>query len=191
VREQLFIAAGEPLSPAVLAAAERAASPDRHAIELRISAEDPARDFMPVPGRVTRWREPAGPGIRMDSGLEQGWRVPGDYDPMLAKVLAVAPDREAALARARRAVDEFETGGVQTTLPFHAWLLTHPRFAAARLRTDMVERDWDPGPLRAAAAERETDAVARHAAAATSPGQADRAGAPADPLRGWQPEPWT
>ena len=73
VREQLFIAAGEPLSEAVLAAAERAATPDRHAIELRISAEDPARDFMPVPGLVTRWREPAGPGVRMDSGLEQGW----------------------------------------------------------------------------------------------------------------------
>ena len=132
----------------MLAAAERAATPDRHAIELRISAEDPARDFVPVPGLVTRWREPGGPGVRVDSGLEQGWQVPGDYDPMLSKVLAVAPDREAALARARRAVDEFETGGVQTTLPFHAWLLAHPAFTEARLRTDMVERDWDPEPLR-------------------------------------------
>lgn len=191
VREQLFIAAGEPLSAAVLAAAERAATPDRHAIELRISAEDPARDFMPVPGLVTRWREPAGPGVRMDSGLEQGWRVPGDYDPMLAKVLAVAPDRERCLARARRAVDEFETGGVQTTLPFHAWLLTHPAFIESRLRTDMVARDWDPGSLRAAAAERAADAVTRHVAGltvATEPPEApDRR---PGPTRGWKPEPW-
>ena len=166
VREQLFIAAGEPLSAAVLAAAARAATPDLHAIELRVSAEDPALDFMPTPGRVTRWREPAGPGVRVDSGLEQGWLVPSDYDPMLSKVLAVGPDRVSVLARARRAVDEFETGGVQTTLPFHAWLLTHPEFTEARLRTDMVARDWDPEPSRAAAAERAADAVARHVAAA-------------------------
>ena len=192
VREQLLIGAGEPLSPAVLAAAERAATPERHAIELRVSAEDPARDFMPVPGLVTRWREPAGPGIRMDSGLEQGWRVPGEYDPLLSKVLAVAPDRELALARVRRAVDEFETGGVQTTLPFHAWLLAHPAFTQARLRTDMVARDWDPSPPRAAAAERAADAVTRHVAAAgMGPSGPEAAPSPAsDPGRGWKPEPW-
>ena len=192
VREQLFIAAGEPLSPAVRAAAERAAAPDRHAIELRISAEDPARDFMPVPGLVTRWREPAGPGVRMDSGLEQGWQVPGDYDPMLSKVLAVAPDRERCLARARRAVDEFETGGVQTTLPFHAWLLAHPAFVEARLRTDMVARDWDPVPLRAAAAERAVDAVTRHVAGveAAASGVSEVPGPCAEPAHGWKPEPW-
>ena len=191
VREQLFIAAGEPLSPAVLAAAERAATPDRHAIELRISAEDPARDFMPVPGLVSRWREPAGPGVRMDSGLEQGWRVPGEYDPMLSKVLAVAPDRERCLARARRAVDEFETGGVQTTLPFHAWLLAHPEFTEARLRTDMVARDWDPEPLRAAAAELAADAVTRHVSDAETATAASQVPGPStDPTHGWKPEPW-
>ena len=192
VCEQLYIAAGEPLSPAVLAAAERAAMPDRHAIELRVSAEDPARDFMPVPGLVTRWREPAGPGVRVDSGLEQGWQVPGDYDPMLSKVLAVAPDRERCLARARRAIDEFETGGVQTTLPFHGWLLTHPEFTEARLRTDMVARDWDPAPSRAAAAERAADAVTRHVAGveARSAGDPEAPGPCADPAHGWKPEPW-
>ena len=198
VREQLFIAAGEPLSLAALAAAERASTPERHAIELRISAEDPARDFAPVPGRITRWREPGGPGIRNDSGVEQGWLVPGDYDPMLAKVLAVAPDREMALARARRAVGEFETGGVQTTLPFHAWLLSQPSFTEARLRTDMVEREWHPGPLLAAAAERAADAVAQHAwghgrapAARDEPAR-DTDGAPCeDAGRGWKTTPWT
>jgi acetyl/propionyl-CoA carboxylase alpha subunit len=192
VREQLFIAAGEPLSPAVRAAAGRAATPDRHAIELRISAEDPGRDFLPVPGVVTRWREPAGPGIRVDSGLEQGWQVPGDYDPMLSKVLAEAPDREGCLARARRAVDEFETGGVQTTLPFHAWLLAHPEFTQGRLRTDLVAREWDPEPLRAAAAERAADAVTRHVVGvdAGGTGQPETPGPCADPIHGWKPEPW-
>jgi acetyl-CoA carboxylase biotin carboxylase subunit len=198
VREQLFIAAGEPLSLAALAAAERASTPERHAIELRISAEDPARDFAPVPGRITRWREPGGPGIRNDSGVEQGWLVPGDYDPMLAKVLAVAPDREMALARARRAVAEFETGGVQTTLPFHAWLLSQPSFTEARLRTDMVEREWHPGPLLAAAAERAADAVAQHAwghgrapAARDEPAR-DTDGDPCDDAgRGWKTTSWT
>jgi acetyl/propionyl-CoA carboxylase alpha subunit len=162
VREQLLVAAGEPLSGAVLAAADRAASPEAHAIELRISAEDPARDFGPVPGLVTRWREPVGPGVRIDSGIEQGWRVPPDYDPLLAKVLVVAPDRDAALGRARRAVRDFETGGVQTTLPFHAWLLSHPRFVAARVATDMVASEWSPGALRASAARRAAEAVAGH-----------------------------
>ncbi len=196
VREQLAIAAGEPLSAAVLAAADGAAAPDLHAIELRISAEDPARDFAPVPGLVTRWREPGGPGIRNDSGIEQGWLVPGDYDPLLAKVLVVASDRDTALARARRAVAEFETGGVQTTLPFHAWLLSHPEFTAARLRTDLVDRDWDPQPLRAAAAERGVDAVARWVwNLPRTTGAADVADADAppctDPDRGWRESPWT
>ena len=74
VHEQLSIAAGKPLSPQVLAAAEAAAEPRRHAIEARISAEDPARDFAPTPGRITRWREPAGPGVRVDSGVQEGTR---------------------------------------------------------------------------------------------------------------------
>ncbi len=196
VREQLLIAAGEPLSPAVLAAAERAADPRGHAIELRISAEDPARDFAPVPGLVTRWREPGGPGVRMDSGIAQGWRVPGEYDPMLAKLLVAAPDREMALARARRAVGEFETGGVQTTLPFHAWLLRHPAFTECRLRTDLVARDWNPLSLREAAAERAADAVSRHVWGVSRPARSAGTASPldspcADPDLGWGSERWT
>ena len=112
---------------------------------------------------MTRWREPGGPGVRIDSGIEQGWRVPGEYDPLLAKVLVVAPDRELALARARRAVDEFETGGVQTTLPFHAWLLPASRVQS---RAACGPTWWrgigDPRPLREAAAERAADVMSRH-----------------------------
>jgi acetyl/propionyl-CoA carboxylase alpha subunit len=170
VAEQLAIAAGRPLSAAVRAAAARATDPDAHAIELRVSAEDPARDFAPVPGILTRWREPGGPGVRMDSGVTAGWRVGGDYDPLLAKVLVVAPDRAAAIARARRAIGEFETGGVQTTQPFLAWLLDLPEFRDARLRTDLVALHWRPEPLRRAAAERAASVVARAAPAAREPG---------------------
>jgi acetyl/propionyl-CoA carboxylase alpha subunit len=160
VREQLTVAAGEPLSAEVLEAAEAAAEPRAHAIELRISAEDPARGFAPAPGTLTRWREPAGPGVRMDSGVEEGMVVTGHYDPLLAKVLVVAPDRARAVARARRAIGELETGGVQTTQPFHAWLLAHPAFVEGRLRTDLVDTDWDPRPLRAAAERRAAELVA-------------------------------
>ena len=113
-----------------------------------------------MPGTIGRWREPAGPGVRVDSGVEEGMVVSGDYDPLLSKILVVGTDRADAIRRARRAVDEMETGGLQTTLPFHAWLLRHPAFVAGDVRTDLVDRDWDPAPLRAAAARLAIDAVA-------------------------------
>jgi len=161
VHEQLWIAAGQPLSDKVVAASHDLVRPDRHAIELRISAEDPARAFAPMPGRIVRWREPAGPGVRVDSGVEEGMTVSGDYDPLLSKILVVAPDRDGAIRRARRAVAEMETGGIQTTLPFHAWLLRHPAFVTGAVRTDLVDRDWAPSPLREAAARRAISAVAQ------------------------------
>ena len=162
VREQLLIAGrraavGRGPGGRRRARRRRRATPSSCAI----SAEDPSLEFAPVPGTITRWREPGGPGVRMDSGVVEGWHVGGDYDPLLAKLLVHAPDRDAAIARARRAVAELETGGVQTTLPFHAWLLGVPAFAEARLRTDLVEREWRPDELRRAAAERAIDAVAR------------------------------
>jgi acetyl/propionyl-CoA carboxylase alpha subunit len=182
VAEQLGIAAGEPLSAAVRSAADQVIEPRRHAIELRISAEDPGRSFLPVPGPLTHWREPDGPGIRVDSGVEEGWLVPPDYDALLAKVLVVADDREAAIELALRAVAAFETGGVQTTLPFHAWLLEHPAFRQGELRTDLVERDWHPEGIRADAARRAAEAVAQHLWSLP-------AGAPvSDRPQGWPPE---
>jgi acetyl/propionyl-CoA carboxylase alpha subunit len=188
VHQQLWIAAGYPLSDAVRSAAAAAADPTRHAIELRISAEDPGHAFAPRPGVLAKWREPGGPGVRMDSGVEEGSRVSGDYDPLLAKLLVVAPDREQAIARAIRAIDEFDVGGLQTTIPFHRWLLRHPGFASADLRTDLVDREWEPTELRAAAARRAAAAVAvamREGAAAT---------VDAGPARSWRSRstaPWT
>ena len=152
VHEQLRIAAGATLSPAVRAAAATATAPDRHAIEVRIGAEDPARDFAPTPGRITRWRPPGGPGVRVDAGVEEGSAVLAAYDSLVAKLMVVAPDRPSAIGRLRRAVDEFEVGGVQTTLPFHRALLREPAFLAGAVDTGHVEVAWRPAPGREAAA---------------------------------------
>jgi acetyl/propionyl-CoA carboxylase alpha subunit len=155
VREQLWLAAGLPLGAEVLAAAAAAARPVRHAIEVRLSAEDPANDFAPFPGTIGRWREPAGPGVRVDGGVEEGSTVTADYDPLLAKLLVADSDRPAAIARLARALDEFEIGGVQTTLPFHRWLLEQAEFTTTNgLSTDLVERRWAPAQIAARAALR-------------------------------------
>jgi acetyl/propionyl-CoA carboxylase alpha subunit len=152
VAEQFHLAAGRPLSARALAAAERAARPASHAIELRISAEDPARLFAPTPGRITRWQMPSGPGNRVDTAVEAGDRVPSEYDPLIAKLIAHAEDRPAAIARLCRAVAEAEVGGIQTTLPFHRAMLAEPGFVdASDLATTWVDAHWDGPRARAAA----------------------------------------
>ncbi|CAN5498523.1 hypothetical protein BH20CHL7_BH20CHL7_12870 [soil metagenome] len=149
VREQFWLAAGAPLSQAANAAADAAADPWGHAIEVRISAEDPGRDFAPTPGRATRWLMPSGPGVRVDTALEAGDRVPAEYDNLIAKVIVHAGDRPAAIARLRRALDEIEISGIQTTLPFHRFVARDPSFLAAELSTGWVGEHWDgPASLR-------------------------------------------
>jgi acetyl-CoA/propionyl-CoA carboxylase biotin carboxyl carrier protein len=152
-QEQFWLAAGHPLSDDALAAAIAAADPTGHAIEVRIAAEDPARDFTPTPGRVTRWVMPAGPGVRIDTGIEAGDRIPAEYDNLIAKILVHAGDREAAVARLRRALDETEIGGIQTSLPFHRFVSRSAAFAAAELSTGWVGEWWD-GPAAFARAAR-------------------------------------
>ncbi|MFL5726748.1 MAG: acetyl/propionyl/methylcrotonyl-CoA carboxylase subunit alpha [Chloroflexota bacterium] len=144
VREQLWIAAGRPLSREVVAAAEHAAAPSRHAIEVRISAEDPSRAFVPTPGRIGRWEMPSGPGVRVDTGFGAGDRVPPDYDPLIAKLMVVDGDRDGAIARLGRALDETVVTGIQTTLPFHRHVAGHAGFRAGELSTDWVAEAWDP-----------------------------------------------
>jgi acetyl-CoA carboxylase biotin carboxylase subunit len=112
------------------------------AIELRITAEDPFAGFLPQGGRVDFVREPAGPGIRMDSGLAAPLTVPTDYDPLLAKLIAWGPDRAAAIARAARAVREMIVAGLPTSLPFHSFVLGERDFAAGRYDTDYVATHW-------------------------------------------------
>jgi acetyl/propionyl-CoA carboxylase alpha subunit len=170
VHEQLWIAAGGAISARTLAAAARAAEPERHAIEVRLSAEHPALHFAPAPGRISHWRTPDGPGVRLDAGVEQGSVVSEHYDPLVAKLLVVAADRPSAIARLERSLDELEVGGIQTTLPFHGWLLRQVDFSeASGLSTDMVERRWQPTELVSVAALRAAELAARAAAAAPWP----------------------
>ncbi len=169
VAEQLRIAAGAPLSDAALAAGERAALPASHAIEVRIAAEDPSRSFAPTPGRVGRWVMPAGPGVRVDTAIEAGDRVPPEYDNLIAKLMVHAQDRAAAIDRLRRALDETEIGGVQTTLPFHRAVARSEAFRGGELSTGWVDAHWDGAAARGAAARR---AVLAAAVAAISGGGA-------------------
>ena len=136
VREQVLIAAGEPLSVAQEDVVLRG-----HAIECRVNAEDPATGFLPSPGRITHYREPAGPGVRVDSGVEAGAEILPLYDPMVAKLVVHAPDREQARMRMLRALEEFEIGGVTTLLGFHRALLEHPCFVSAGTCHGVVESE--------------------------------------------------
>src|SRR5690348_3269422 len=111
-----------------------------HAIECRIYAEDPENNFFPSPGKIGRLMRPSGPGIREDSGVYEGWTVPLDYDPMLSKLIAFAPDRAAAIARMRRALDEYFVGGIKSNLPLFRRILEHSDFVAARIDTGFLDR---------------------------------------------------
>jgi acetyl-CoA/propionyl-CoA carboxylase biotin carboxyl carrier protein len=124
VGEQLRIAAGLPLS------FTETPVPRGHSIEFRINAEDPARGFLPVPGTISLFEAPTGPGVRLDTGVESGSQVSGRFDSMMAKLIVTGSDRDAALARARRALAEFRIEGVASVLPFHRAVLDDVDFIA-------------------------------------------------------------
>ena len=132
VRVQIEVALGERVD----------LSPDLrgHAIECRLNAEDPAGDFVPGPGRLTRLRFPAGPFVRVDAGVEEGRVIPGDYDSLFAKLIVWGPDREAARTRMLRALDELEVEGVPTTVAFYRWVLETLTFREGSHDTKWVER---------------------------------------------------
>ncbi len=151
VAAQLRIAAGEPLGfeqDDVLPAGRLA--PRGHAIECRINAEDPARGFAPTPGRIERYREPGGPGVRVDSGFAEGDRIPDAYDSLIAKLVVWGATREEARRRAIRALEEFEIEGVATTVPAHLRLLAHPDVVEGSYTTRTVEGGALDGLLSAA-----------------------------------------
>jgi acetyl-CoA/propionyl-CoA carboxylase biotin carboxyl carrier protein len=153
VRAQLLIAAGHPLATAlgeVTRGEVTAIEPRRHAIEFRINAEDCAHGFIPSTGAVTGWRTPGGPGVRLDSGVEAGAEVGGQFDSLLAKLIVTGRDRGQALERARRALAEFEVDGVQTTLPFFRDVVGEPAFTATgpdgfAVHTGWIEQEYQPG----------------------------------------------
>lgn len=135
-----------------------------HAIECRIYAEDPENNFFPSPGRIASLLRPAGPGIREDSGVYQGWTVPLDYDPMLSKLIAYAPERQSAIARMRRALDEYFVGGIKTNLQLFRRILEHPDFIAARIDTGFLDRLLAVQPQTSIAADGLADIAAVSAA---------------------------
>jgi acetyl-CoA carboxylase biotin carboxylase subunit len=135
VRWQIRIARGERLDLDPMALVQ----PRGHAIECRIYAEDPDNNFLPSPGRILQLRAPAGPGIRDDSGAASGLEVPIFYDPMISKLVAWAEDRPLAIARMRRALDEYLVAGIKTTVPFFRWLLAQPAFASGAFHTTYLD----------------------------------------------------
>jgi acetyl-CoA/propionyl-CoA carboxylase biotin carboxyl carrier protein len=147
VAEQLRIASGEPLSITQDTIDRRG-----HAIECRINAEDPARKFLPSPGRITRFRRPDGFGVRVDAGYDEGSEVSQFYDNLVAKLVVWGADREAARRRMLRALDEFEVAGIATTIPAHKVLLSHPDFIDGRHSTKWVEEELDAAIFSAPAA---------------------------------------
>ncbi len=134
VQWQLRIALGEPLT---LAQDDVAVS--GHAIECRIVAEDPARRFQPLPGLLTRYREPVGDGVRVDGGYREGDAIPTQYDSLIAKLIVHGPDRAAAIARMEAALADYDIAGVPTTIPFHQAALAHPVFRDGLATTQFIE----------------------------------------------------
>jgi acetyl-CoA/propionyl-CoA/long-chain acyl-CoA carboxylase, biotin carboxylase, biotin carboxyl carrier protein len=145
VREQVRIAAGEELS-----ISQEDVELRGHAIECRINAEAAHKNFAPAPGRITTYREPAGPGVRVDSGVEAGSEVTPMYDPMFAKLIVWDLDREQATARMLRALSEYEIGGLTTLIPFHRTLLATKQWAKGETCRDLTE---DPKWLKSLAPE--------------------------------------
>jgi acetyl-CoA carboxylase biotin carboxylase subunit len=141
VMEQLRVAAGLPLSVSQEQVVSRG-----HSIECRITCEDPDQGFTPSVGKVEALRLPAGPGVRVDTHLYEGYQVPNDFDSMLAKLIVTGPDRETTIRRALAALDEFALLGFASSIPFHRWLLEHPRFRAADFSTHFLEEEFQGLP---------------------------------------------
>ena len=135
VKEQIRIAAGEPLSRHIAHA-----EPRGHAVQCRINAEDPANNFQPSPGRIKFYYAPGGRGVRIDSHAYTGYTVPPYYDSMIGKIITVGATRDSAIARMRRALDEYYVTGIKTTVPFHAAIMRSGDFREGKYDTGFVER---------------------------------------------------
>ena len=135
IREQILVAAGVPISG-------KNYYPQLHAIECRINAEDPFKNFVPSPGMITTLHTPGGHGIRVDSHVYSGYRIPPNYDSMVGKLITVAQTREEAIAKMQRALSEYVIEGVKTTIPFHLKLMQNEDFRAGNYTTKFMET-WD------------------------------------------------
>jgi acetyl-CoA carboxylase biotin carboxylase subunit len=140
VREQIRVAAGERLPFKQKEIVHRGS-----AIECRINAEDPAAGFRPSPGLITRWQAPGGPGVRLDTHAVAGYRVPPNYDSLVAKLLVHQATRAEAIACMRRALAEFVVEGIHTTIPLHREIFSHSAFMEGQVDTTFIERTWQRG----------------------------------------------
>jgi acetyl-CoA/propionyl-CoA carboxylase biotin carboxyl carrier protein len=158
VRQQFRIAMGENLGfddPEIRA----------HSFEFRINGEDPGRSFLPAPGRITQWRIPAGPGVRVDAGFRNGDTIGGNFDSLLAKLIVTGSNREEAVQRARRALSEFVVGGLATALPFHRAIMDDPAFTEKfNVHTGYIENEFNNEipPFAQTSLESQTHAAAEH-----------------------------
>ncbi|HWR36618.1 MAG TPA: acetyl-CoA carboxylase biotin carboxylase subunit [Clostridia bacterium] len=186
VHLQIRIAAGEPLP-----FTQEDVKLRGHAIECRVYAEDPDNNFFPSPGRITRLISPSGPGIRRDSGMYEGWNVPVEYDPLLAKLIGYASSREEAIARLQRALIEYFVGGIKTNISLFPRILGDPEFRAGKVNTGFLDRLLkEPVPqLDAHDEEVQIAAVAAAIFAASAPDdrRTVNAGAPGASVNGQRP----
>ena len=132
IREQILVAAGVPISG-------KNYFPQLHSIECRINAEDPYNDFRPSPGKITVLHAPGGHGVRLDTHVYEGYTIPPNYDSMIAKLITTAQTREEAIAKMKRALDEFVIEGIKTTIPFHRQLMDEPDYVAGNYTTKFME----------------------------------------------------
>jgi acetyl-CoA carboxylase biotin carboxylase subunit len=162
VREQIRVAWGEPLS-----FTQEEVTWNGHAIECRVYAEDPDNNFLPSPGRINRLRLPHGNGVRDDGGVYEGAEVSIYYDPMISKFAAYGKTREEAIDRLRRALQEYEVGGIKTTLPFFREIVEDAEFIEGKLDTGFISR-WQARRAKPEATEIEKDLALIAAALAFS-----------------------
>jgi len=132
IREQILVAAGVKISG-------KNYFPNLHSIECRINAEDPYNDFRPSPGKITTFHAPGGHGVRLDTHVYSGYVIPPNYDSMIAKLITTAQTREEAIAKMKRALDEFVIEGIKTTIPFHRQLMDNPDYIAGNYTTKFME----------------------------------------------------
>jgi acetyl-CoA carboxylase biotin carboxylase subunit len=171
VKAQMAVAAGRPLD-----LRQEDIRLQGAALECRIYAEDPFQNFLPSPGRIVALREPGGPGVRVDSGVYEGYEVQLHYDPLIAKLIVWGRDRAEAVERMRRALREYSLAGVKTTIPFHRRVMADPDFLAGRFDTTYIDtrfpgrpHAWDESAREVALAAAAIHAVRR----ATPPAPAE------------------
>jgi acetyl-CoA carboxylase, biotin carboxylase subunit len=160
-----------------------------HAIECRIYAEDPENNYFPSPGKITALNEPSGPGVRLDSGIYEGWNVPLEYDPLLAKLIGYGESREQAIGRVRRALEEYYVAGVRTNLPLFRRILANPDFLSGKTDTGLLDRMPERAPSPGSEKDQSVAAIA--AAIFSAPGSpqshaSSNEAANANPASSWK-----